>query len=673
MREMGQGLSNKYETAFSKQGVQTSYSLKGSLSSSVPCLRRQPMTKSTGRYLSVTSTMLSLFLLLSTGILHPVQADEYRTAQFDIVSQPLGSALVTYSEQANVQVVVAANAVTDLYSNQVAGRMDISSALSEMLRKTDLNHEFSGDTVAITAETAGAAKQSQQPQQREERRAAPPQRRPGDQSQGPGDGALALEEIVVTAEKRAVSLQRTAISLTAFTDERITQSAIEDIYDIGLLTPGVIVNKEIVGKIYIRGIGTENLTIGGDPGVAVHVDGAYVARTSAANFELFDTERVEVLRGPQGTLYGRNATGGSINIISKAPTDEPYARGEVQYGDYDRFRIGATANAPLSDKVYARANVVYSRRDGFTPNLFTGQDLDTEDLLMGRLRLRFLPSDNVTIDLIGDFAVDDSRPAPFKQLEFSELFEGLNGAFDPPGLREVSQDSPVVESQDQFGLTGIVTWDFADTTLTSISSFRDIEFFAAFDGDATDILFQNFADTSNSRQFTQELQLASATDDRLSWLAGLYYFNDSGDTTIFIPIPGFGFDILHEATISTDAFAAFGQATYDVSDRFSATLGLCYSVEGKDAFQFTDFGFIPPIEQPLEENSDAITPRFALEFTPNEETLMYASVTRGFKSGGFTFNGFQGNFEPEFVWAYEAGYKTRFADDRVQANLSGFY
>lgn len=129
-------------------------------------------------------------------------------------------------------------------------------------------------------------------------------------------------------------MQRTPISMTTFTADSLRKSVIKDIYDIGLHTPGVIVNMEIVGKVYIRGIGTENLTISGDPGVTVHVDGAYVARNSAANFDLYDIERVEVLRGPQGTLYGRNATGGSINIIPKAPTEEFYARLEARFWEF---------------------------------------------------------------------------------------------------------------------------------------------------------------------------------------------------------------------------------------------------------------------------------------------------------------------------------------------------
>ncbi len=587
---------------------------------------------------------------------------------FDLKAQKTSSALLILAEQSKVQIMFEPTLTASLNSPIISGEMTIELALNKILAGTNLTFRKASEKVYILqVRPAKDADDTSNNQDVDEPNDAINE----DQSSTVSD--LAVEEILVTAQKRSENMQRTSISMKAFTSDHLRSSVIEDVYDIGLYTPGVIVNKEIVGKVYIRGIGTENLTIGGDPGVAVHVDGAYVARTSAANFDLFDVERVEVLRGPQGTLYGRNATGGSINIISNAPSEEFYARVEAQFGNYNRRRFVGTINGALSENIFARASFVKSDRDGFTENLFTNQDLDTEDVTMGRLGLKILASEQVTIDITADFSTDNSSPAPFKQLEFSQLFEGLNGAFDPEGLRRVSQDSPVLEMQDQYGLTGKITVDMGDLELTSISAYRNIDFFAAFDGDAVDILFQNFADDSQSEQFTQELQLSYDNDGPLSWIFGLYYFNDSGEQEIFIPIPGFGFDILHNSTIQTDAYAVFGQATYAFTDKLSFTAGLRYSDESKDATQFSDFGFIPPIQQDLSQDANALTPRFALEYFQSNDTMLYLSATRGFKSGGFTFNGFQSHFDPEFVWAYEGGIKSRFAEGRVVANLSAFY
>lgn len=613
------------------------------------------------------------------------RADDARV-EFDIPAQPMSSALIQFANQSKLRIAASGVDVSELSTAGVSGRLTPDEALSYLLSGTGLQFLHSGEDAVIIRPSERSSQNIAHRQQIAANNSDGGAGLGGSASGAGADQTVAagaadaqtvrkrIDEILVTAEKREVSIQRTPVSMAAYTSKHLEQSSIEDIYDIGLHTPGLIVNKEIVGKIYIRGIGTENLTIGGDPGVPVHVDGVYLARTSAAVLDLYDVERVEVLRGPQGTLYGRNATGGSINIISKAPTDEFYARLETQYGNYDRFRIGGTLSGPIiEDKLLFRASFVKSDRDGFTPNLFNGEDLDDEDLTMGRLRLKFLISDDVTFDLIGEFSLDDSKPAPFKQLEFSPLFEGTLGAFDPPGLRPVSQDSPVTEEQDQWGVTGILNWDLGSVILTSVSGFRSTEFMAQFDGDAVDVLFQNFSDTSDSEQFSQEVRLSSDGWDKFDWMIGAYYFHDDAMTSIFIPIPGFGFDILHNADMKTDAFAFFGQVTYRATDRLSFTAGLRYSNEDKMAFQFSDFGFIPPLQQDLDEDSDAITPRFVIEFAANDDVLLYASVTRGFKSGGFTFNGFQSNFRPEFVWAYEGGVKSQFMDGRVQANVSAFY
>jgi iron complex outermembrane recepter protein len=635
----------------------------------------------------LTSFLLILVLLSAYGVRAQEQG---QNINFKILAQPVGMALLDFSEQAGVQLIMAANDGQGIESKGVKGSMDAKSALDNLLDSTGLSYEFSdSNTVTVYPKTAQATQETGVSSQtnstdnknnNESNDPAPIQkkvRRNDSSTQNRGQTSGIIEEIVVSAEKRDESVQRIPISITAFTGEHLQRAVIEDIYDIGLMTPGVIVNKEIVGKIYIRGIGAENLTVGGDPGVALHLDGSYIARNSAAILDLYDVERVEVLRGPQGTLYGRNATGGSINIISKAPSEEFYTRADFQYGEEDRVRVAGTINGALSDNLYARASIMKSDRDGFTPNLFNGERLDDEDLLAGRVRLRFLPSSDLTIDLGVDFSFDDSKPAPFKQLEFSPLFEGLFGAFDPPGLRPVSQNSPVEEEQDQFGVTATVTWDLENTTLTSITAYRDNEFRAAFDGDATDVLIQDFINTDDSDQISQELRLSSRGWDNLEWIVGFYYFHDDAKTTISIPILAFGFDILHIADMKTDAFAVFGQATYSFSDALSFTVGLRYSDEDKSADQFSDFSFgLPtsfPLQQDLNEDSSALTPRFAVEYLLSDDTLAYASVTRGFKSGGFTFNNFQGTFDPEFVWAYEGGIKTTLLDNRVQTNLSLFY
>ena len=631
-----------------------------------------------GLYLSLT--------LLGFGA--TVSAEEVtieREFDFNIPQQPANMALIEFAEQSDLTLVFPDDLVRGKSAKALIGTYTRQEGIDVLLAGTGLTPKFSNKIVlSISTDTQSANDGGSMNVKKKAgllavlagvfTGGANAQETTTSENVDVADARL--EEIIVTAQKRQESLQSVPLSIAAYTSEQLERSVIQNLYDVGIQTPGMIVNKEIVGKIYIRGIGAENLTIGGDPGVAVHADGAYIARTSASMFDLYDVERVEVLRGPQGTLYGRNATGGIVNIVSKAPTEEFEGSVSAEFGDFDYIRLGAVVSGPLSEgKVLARAAIVKSDRDGFTPNLFTGEDLFDEDLLMGRLRLRFLASDDVTIDLIADFSQDDSSPAPFKQLEFSDLFEGGLGANDPPGLRNVSQESPVTEMQDQFGITAVVNWDTGSSTFTSVTSYRDTEFKAVFDGDAVDITFQNFEDHDDTQQFSQEFRLASDASDRWSWIIGAFYFNDDGDTEIFIPIPGFGFDILHQATMSTDAYAVFGQATYSVSDRLSLTAGLRYNSEEKEATQLSEFiGLFPPFPPALlSTDSDEFTPKFGINYAVSDDVMWYATATRGFKSGGFTFNGIQPDFKPEFVWAYETGFKSKLAEGSVILNGSTFF
>jgi iron complex outermembrane receptor protein len=492
----------------------------------------------------------------------------------------------------------------------------------------------------------------------------------------PQDDGRRIDEIVVTAEKRQSTLMETPAAISAFNSETLTDAVVRDINAVGMLTPGLIVNQELVAKVFLRGVGTENLTSGGDPGVALNVDGVYIARTSAANFDLFDVERVEVLKGPQGTLYGRNATGGAINIISAAPTATFGGDVRAEMGDYDYLRVGATLNGPIiDDKLLGRVSVIKSDRDGYTKNYTTGMPLDDQDLSAGRLRLRYLPTDALAVDFIADYSDSDNRQAPFKILEDTpSLFElpPFNG-YDPVDSRDVAHDVEDLMHQKQKGMTLEINWTLGEMVLTAISGYRDTDFYSLFDGDSTNGNFQNFSDDSDFEQYSQELRLASNGSGPLHWLVGLYYFNDEGTSHVFIEVPAFGFNIDHKAKLETNAYAAFGQATYDLTDSFRLTLGLRYSDEKRDADQVSDFGTGTISQQNLDRDDDAWTPKFGVEYSLDSDTLLYANLTKGFKSGGFVFNGFQPSYKPETVWVLDGGVKAELLDGRMQADFSMFY
>ena len=342
-------------------------------------LDKNDLADSRGGIVSYPVGIIMIVALLLGG---PAIAEETsKRIDFEIPQQAVATALISFSEQANIQVIVDATVVNGLQSAAVTGSMGTNNALLALLDDTGLSYQFSSEsTVTILPDSGdGASDEPDVDDQDDADSDNNPEGNPElDDDSSISDSSSAgsdsmLEEIIVTAQKREESLLRTPLSIAAFTSDLLEKSSITDLYDVAIQTPGMILNKEIVGKIYIRGIGAENLTIGGDPGVAVHADGAYIARTSAANFDLYDVERVEVLRGPQGTLYGRNATGGTINIISNRPTPEFEGSFFTEFGDFNHVRVGGVLSGPLvEDKIFARVAIVKGDRDGFTPNLFTG-------------------------------------------------------------------------------------------------------------------------------------------------------------------------------------------------------------------------------------------------------------------------------------------------------------
>ena len=314
------------------------------------------------------------------------------------------------------------------------------------------------------------------------------------------DKEVGSSEIVVTAQRREESLRDVPISITALSGDTLADAGIQDTERLSNLTPGLLVQRSVVGKISIRGVGNENYTISGDPGVAVHSDGIYVARAAAGLFDLYDIGRVEVLRGPQGTLYGRNATGGVINVIPNVPDDEYAGRIAAEYGNYGALRIEGMVNAALSDTVGLRISALSSTRDGFTKNTNAAAAargfgrLDSKDVFAIRGQVGSLGGGPFQARLLFEYMNDDSNLPAYKYLNRPTAlptsdFGGGAAAFTNPFLRTVNQgfelnlpgttrsvgtDGDVFKTL-QTGLALHMSYDFGGVTLSSISGFRDTE------------------------------------------------------------------------------------------------------------------------------------------------------------------------------------------------------
>jgi iron complex outermembrane receptor protein len=419
---------------------------------------------------------------------------------------------------------------------------------------------------------------------------------------------------------------------------------------------------------------------------------------------MYDLERVEVLRGPQGTLYGRNATGGAINFISKKPTEDFEATVSADVGDYSKVRLeGAVSGTLVEDTLTGRVSGLYHNRDGYTDNIFPDvgrglDELDDKDLWSLRGQLSWQASDSVTVDLRGDVYNDDSNPVPYKYVDDPLIYFG-----DPvtPGipfpnplandLRTVSQgyefDVPgfgfSIDSAgtwDQWGLLGTVNWELANgMTLKSITSYRDIEFEWLNDGDGIEAYLVTYFQIDDSEQFTQEFQLISDDEGPLTWTAGVYFLDEDADSFIGIPLP-LGFDLPLAVIIAgeseTTAYAVFGEATWAFREDLRLNLGLRYSYEEKDAAYVDDrtsLGAPAPGVVDDKDDWNSVTPKIGLDWFWTEDVMFYAGITKGFKSGGFNLLAVQPSYDEEEVWSYEIGTKGRYLDGRLQLNASAFY
>lgn len=540
-----------------------------------------------------------------------------------------------------------------------------------------------------------------------------------------GDG---IDDIVVTATRRSESAQNISTNVAAFTADGLAAANITNSVDLQQHVPGLIFSTNgSFGQPYIRGIGSDIINPGADSPVATYIDGAYQTRQTASVVDFFDDERVEVLKGPQGALYGRNATGGALNIITAKPADTAGFAGTASYGNYDRVQLRGMANLPLADGVAARVAGIYTRRDGYAYNPYLDTRLDGEKSYGVRASLRAKASERVTVILSGEYIhEDDTRnnanrlivapglPAPV--LNFAPVF-GYPAPAIPADPRIINNDFPgrIYLRQKRLNLT--VDWDLDFASLRSVTGYTDLRNFGAFDLDGSEVGYAYDREDDTSRAWTESLQLASNAGGRFRWIVGADYLHEHAtqnfDARLFSFLFPPGTPLLGDASpvtgiiwrsrLGTDAWSAYADVQYDVSDRLRLLASARYSSERKravfgrtyvDPFGIvlggaaqapagTVFPGLGTVTDPVagtigfdlspRARFHRVTPKIAVEFRPRPGLLFYASATNGFKSGGFNLQNNGETFRPEKIWSYEAGLKSTLLDNRLRANLSGFY
>jgi iron complex outermembrane receptor protein len=426
-------------------------------------------------------------------------------------------------------------------------------------------------------------------------------------------------------------------------------------------------------QLNMRGIGLEQINLGGEPGVAFHADGVYIGRPFVNDAVFVDLARVEVLRGPQGTLYGRNATGGSINLIPNAPTESFESELSMSLGNYDRMKVSGLISGPLSDAGTARGRlaVVSDERDGYLENRIDGNDLEDYQARSGRGQLDLDLSSSLTLALAADYMRQDDTGPMFRAGVIPGTAALLGGRLDSDPWK-IYVDGPHDQDVRAWGASARLSWEGESVSVMSLSAYRDHSFRLLSDLDGTDFFLVNEDLDEEAQQFSQELQILSNGDGPLQWLLGAYYFREDGDLDYSFTIPLFATTIRFVSEQETTAYAVFGQISYAVSDRLTLTAGLRYSDERKEGSTEQTFFVVGNVE--VDDKWTAFTPRVVLDYQLTEDVFAYLSVAKGFKTGGINTGSLQSAaYDPEYIWNYELGLKAKLFDGLMQANLATFY
>jgi len=535
-------------------------------------------------------------------------------------------------------------------------------------------------------------------------------------------GAAVLEEVVVTAQKREQSIQDVGIAITAFTGDQLEQLGWTNAQQVTAMAPGVTTiqpNGEANYAVAIRGVANSDFTTNVESPVALYVDEVYISQMSGAGFLLYDMDRVEILRGPQGTLFGRNATGGLVHYITKKPSEEldGYIMGTV--GDYDQYKVeGAVGGG--NDLVSVRFSGAYNEADGYINNRYPNSDkLNNANDKSYRAQLLFTPNEDIDLLLNvrhGQQNIDTGFFKYVSSVEPGKLTPGVpnpvldgytdntgdvySGEYNDPGYNELETD----------GYTATLNWQFSGMTLTSITDYSTTKRKYIEDSDASPLSFFNFFLNTDAEQTSQEFRLSGDTD-KFNWVTGVYYLGlDLDDSNgvisdpFFGPVPTAGAEggIQNPYTSNLDSYSIFGEIDYNLSDTMQLVLGARYIEDEKD-FKYTSsvVEFINPDQRDFDAKNNVVdlaelasykgsrkdgewSGRVVLNWDLNQDWMVYGSWNRGVRGGGYNapifplsppldYDDATMTYDPEILYSYEIGFKSTIMDGLARFNGAMYY
>lgn len=553
------------------------------------------------------------------------------------------------------------------------------------------------------------------------------------------DSERAIEEVVVTAQKRVQSVQDVPVSMSAFNSSFTERMNLDDVKDLVKFTPGFAGNSKdsFIDFINIRGISTNDFGVGGDPSVGFFKNGLYQGRNGVVVSSLFDMERAEVLRGPQGFLFGRNAISGAVSLYTAKPEFEAKkAYVELGAGERGIFEAEAMVNVPVSENFALRIAGYHSEENGYVDNFARPND----DKLVAHNKDAFRATagyrgDSWDATLMVEYEDRNQSGSIYRAITGNELFdtivENVDGAQQRGDLRDIDSDASLgnYDIGEILTLSAEINWDLGFATLTSLTGYKDHTYDYAEDFDALPVGANDYAQSQEGDYFEQELRLVGQEDGPLSWYAGVSYYKENIDARFdqradeevmcqayyyytcselfaYWEYPEFtpsavGLLESNEIDGTYEGWGAYVDLTYAVSEKLELGVGLRYTKDTKD------FGInVLPVESELgpfyifgvttdgfdyaKESWDDFTPRFVARYMPNDDWTIYASVTKGYKSGGFgsfaitdpndsvtddlvVTDGVPNAFDPETVWSYEIGAKGDLLDSHLRLDMNAYY
>lgn len=532
-----------------------------------------------------------------------------------------------------------------------------------------------------------------------------------------------IEDIVVVAQRREQNLQDVPIAVTALSGDALQERGVNSGSDLQFVAPGLSFGRSTTtqGVSTLRGVGAVNISVGGDPGVALYVDGNYIQNSAYVTQDFFDVERVEVLRGPQGTLYGRNAIGGAINIITARPEDEFQLSAGLQLTNYDGIKVSGMINAPLGDIGAIRIAGVRDWREGFVTNItsgpLNGDDLDRSNYYALRGSLLLEPANGVELLVRGyvyrnrpNTPVLITNPYPSGPFLPAVVLDAVNpiGPSGPnfvpvpnpylaPGvgtnptlanLRVTRNDTPTSTQDKAHGFSASLSVDLSDSiTLRSLTSYNRSSNDARQDTDGSDVVFSDQTVALDYETFSQELNL-NYSNGRWAGVAGLFLYDENSE--VFFSIDTFPFAanqgpgtfvptrfsrINLNGALQARSYAGFAQLDGPITEQLEFTIGGRFSRDEKRSSENLNFpNFLLSVTNFRQDDAwKSFDWRAGLRYHVNDDVMLYASYASGYKSGGFNIGGTQPSYRPETVDSFELGLRSTFFDKRLRFNLTGFY